>query len=202
MDQDAALGQVCSELAEVKLRLRGLYVRWCVGGPTLEASSALAAMAQEESGHARILTRLAGSRHAASDLDRLMPIETITAWPELVGMVGPVESASVAVLLRIADSDNTPIVRNITKILAEERHHTQFFSGWFTELEQNHNAAGAIFARCREASEQRVNSWMDGISEILAEGGVHSLGRLPVEDQGRPDSGAGTWSVPLRSARP
>src|SRR5580700_431215 len=158
MDPDAALGLVCSELAGVKLRLRGLYVRWCVGGPTLEASSALAAMAQEESGHARILTRLAGSHHAASDLDRLMPTETITAWPELVGMVGPVESASVAVLQRIVDSDNAPIARNITKILTEERHHAQFFSGWFTELEQNHNSAGAIFARSREASELRVKS--------------------------------------------
>jgi hypothetical protein len=185
MDSDAALGLVCGELAGVKLRLRGLYVRWCVSGPTLEASSALAAMAQEESGHARILSRLAGSRLTASDLDRLVPVDAITAWPELVGMLGPVEWASVAVLCAIVDSGNAAIARNITKILTEERHHAQFFSGWFTELEQNHNSAGATFSHCRQASEQRVASWMRGLAEILAEAGVHSLGGGTVEDPGR-----------------
>jgi Phenylacetic acid catabolic protein len=169
MSAEQALRSISADLASLKLALRRLYVVWCVGGPTLEASSAVAAMAQEEAGHARILARLAGTATATVDVSRLVPIDEVTSWPQLVGVAGPLENALAALLDGLKSAEEPEFSRNLTKIAAEERYHAQFYVGWFHELERNDNDAGRIFKAARVEAEARVAEWLSAARPVLVE---------------------------------
>jgi hypothetical protein len=175
MTSTQALRTVSAQLSQLKTELRQLYVQWCVGGPTLESSSALAAMAQEESGHARILGRLAAGATGAVQAPTLVPIERVTSWPELVGTVGPLEIMLAALIGELKDAGDLGFGRNVGKIAVEERHHAQFFLGWFQELGANRNAAGASFAEARAESEARIAGWLAASAPLLAETGIASV---------------------------
>jgi hypothetical protein len=175
MSAEHARRAVSADLSQLKSRLRTLYVQWCVGGPTLEASSAIAAMAQEESGHTRILTRLAAGTASAVSAAELVPSGDIASWPELVGTVGPLEITLAALLADLKGVQEPEFSRHLVKMALEERHHAQFFTGWFVELGADASAAGTTFTRAREASEQRIAAWLERAAPVLAEAGASSM---------------------------
>jgi 1,2-phenylacetyl-CoA epoxidase catalytic subunit len=174
MTSTEAQQAISAQLSQLKTGLRQLYVQWCVSGPTLESSSALAAMAQEESGHARILSRLAADATAAAQVQTLLPAEQISSWPELVGTAGPLEVMLAALIAELKDAGDPGVSRNLAKIAVEESHHAQFFLGWFQELGANRNAAGASFAAVREQSEARIAEWLAASAALFAEAGIAS----------------------------
>jgi len=172
MTSTQALQTVSAQLSQLKAELRQLYVQWCVSGPTLESSSALAAMAQEESGHARIFARLAAGAAGATQANLLPPIEQVTSWPELVGTAGPLEIMLAALIGELKDAGDPGFGRNLGKIAVEERHHAQFFLGWFQELGANRGAAADSFSAVRAATEARIAGWLAALAPLLAEAGI------------------------------
>jgi hypothetical protein len=180
-----------ADIAAIKADLRALYVRWCISGPTLEATSALAAMAQEEGGHRRIAKRLAGKVPPTEAATQLFGPARIDAWPDFVGWVGPVEVALAGILDRLSESDDPQIARNLVKMAAEERYHAEFYLSWFQELEKNDNSAGRQFKSARQAGEAAVALWLNLHAAVLADTGltigVDGTGvshRLPPELEG------------------
>jgi hypothetical protein len=165
---------VSADLSQLKAGLRQLYVQWCVGGPTLESSSALAAMAQEETGHARILARVAAGATTTVRAAELIAVGEISSWPELIGTVGPLEIALAALLGELKNSGDPEFSRHLPKMAAEERHHAQFFTGWFEELGTEYSEAGSVFVKARETSEARVAAWLDDAAPLLSEAGAAS----------------------------
>jgi len=166
------LNVVVAELAALKTQLRRIYVKWCVSGPTLEASSALAAMAQEEAGHARVLARLAGDADPLVDAERLVAADAVADWPTLVGHAGPVEVALAAVTAGLRGVSDPGFQRNIGKIAVEERYHADFFVGCFKELDGLDDPAGELFRKSRHETEGRVDAWLGSSTELLAGLGV------------------------------
>jgi 1,2-phenylacetyl-CoA epoxidase catalytic subunit len=173
-----------ADIAAIKADLRTLYVTWCISGPTLEATSALAAMAQEEGGHRRITARLAGKTPPTEAASQLFGPARIEAWPDFVGWVGPVEVALAGILERLGESDAPQIARNLMKMAAEERYHAEFYLSWFQELEKNDNLAGRQFKAARHAGEAAVARWLRRHAAVLAESGLTIGHRLPAELEG------------------
>jgi hypothetical protein len=174
MSPVSARQTVSADLSQLKARLRQLYIQWCVSGPTLESSSALAAMAQEETGHTRILSRLAAGATGTARAAELMPAGEISSWPELIGTAGPLEIALAALLGELKSSGDPEFSRHLPKMAAEERHHAQFFTGWFEELGTDYSEAGSVFVKARETSEARIAAWLDDAAPLLSEAGAAS----------------------------
>jgi hypothetical protein len=160
MSSGGGMTQISADLATIKLQLRAVYIRWCVSGPTLEASSAMAAMAQEEAGHARVLQRLSAAATPSAAAAAILPAEEIQDWPSLVGTVGPVEIALAGLLSELRAVEEPEFQRNLGKIAVEDRYHADFFIGCFEELDVMDNQAGKVFATSLEASEARVAGWL------------------------------------------
>lgn len=174
MSPVSARQAISADLSQLKAQLRQLYIQWCVSGPTLESSSALAAMAQEESGHTRILARLAAGMTGTVSAAELVPVGRITSWPDLIGTAGPLELALAALLGELKSSGDPEFGRHLPKMAAEERHHAQFFTGWFEELGTDFSEAGSSFAKARDRSEARIAAWLDDAAPLLSEAGVAS----------------------------
>jgi hypothetical protein len=188
MSPESARQIISADLSQLKAHLLRLYVQWCVSGPTLESSSALAAMAQEEAGHTRILARLAAGTTGTVSAGELVPVGQITNWPDLVGTAGPLELALAALLGELESSGDLEFGRHLPKMAAEERHHAQFFAGWFEELSTDFSEAGSSFAKARDRSEGRIAVWLDGAAPLLSEAGAASA-RSWIAGTGSPDHG-------------
>jgi rubrerythrin len=190
MTPRSALEQISADLAAIKGELRQLYVQWCVSGPTLESSSALAAMAQEESGHARILSRLAADTPCREITSELIRKDELTSWPELVGTAGPVEIVLAWVVSELRRCDDPEFGRKLLKVAAEERYHVQFFLGWFDELGGDESSAGARFADIRAVTEARLRGWIAASETWFAPAGIASQDhRLDIGQPSAHDAG-------------
>jgi hypothetical protein len=187
-DQAQALERVAAELAAAKERVARIFTDWSIRGPTLEASTALAAMAQEAAGHARVCGRLAG--HCPPD--NLRPPQGLTtipsSWPELIATVGTAELALGLLLDRLVASEDPPIRRQLAKMAVEERYHRRFFLGWFAELENDPSPAGALFTSARATGEADALAWLDRMRVPLVQLG------MPL-NAGDPDATAGGPAV-------
>ncbi|GAA1515520.1 Phenylacetic acid catabolic protein [Nocardioides humi] len=173
-----SLPALLADVAALKVELRALYVRWCVAGPTLEASSALAAMAQEETGHARVLARLAGEAEAVIDATEVLGGAAVTDWPSLVGHAGPVEVALASVTAALRGVGDPEVQRNLAKIAVEERSHADFFTGCLLELAPREDAAGARFRSTRTDTEKRLAPWLDHSTVVLGDSRGAASGAL------------------------
>ena len=178
---EAAARRVGADLAAVKFRLARSYLEWSVGGPTLEASTAMAAMSQEEAGHARSIRRMGGG--AVSDPLPFPVLEkSPESWPELIGTLGVAELTLATILDGLSACPDADVRRHVAKMAVEERYHRRFYTGWFTELAGDDSTAGEIFRERRSVTEAQARDWLDALAAPLAELRAELVGQREVED--------------------
>src|SRR5882672_1453182 len=130
----AAEERLAAAVAAVKDELARVYTVWSLRGPTLEACTALTAMAQEEAGHARALLAVSGDQPPEH---RLAFLEHVPDdWPELVGSAGTAEMA------------------------VEESFHEDLFRGWFRILSGDAPAVAERFRDAARAARAEIGDWL------------------------------------------
>jgi phenylacetate-CoA oxygenase PaaI subunit len=163
----AALFALIARLADNKYLLGRRYAEWCSSAPTLEASVAAAAMAQDELGHARalypLLRTLAPEAGVAigpeiepetrTQFTALRALEQpFTAWPDFVAANLLIDAALTQIFVAAQTSRYEPLAGRSRKVLQEERTHALFAAGWARRLTQER---GAIHV-ATEAALRRV----------------------------------------------
>ncbi len=140
-----ALADFILALADTKRFLGLRYAEWCDGAPTLEASVAASAMAQDELGHSRALLPMLKD---FPDVDPSIPDEAprekyfsisfldqpFLTWPTLVAANVLIGEALTIVLGAARNSRYVPLRTRAVKILEEERFHWLHGEGWFKRL--------------------------------------------------------------------
>lgn len=162
-----ALFALIARLADNKYLLGRRYAEWCSSAPTLEASVAAAAMAQDELGHARALYPLlrtlapeAGVALGAEiDPDTRTQFTAMRAleqpfadWPDFVAANLLIDSALTQIFVAAQASRYEPLAARSRKVLQEERTHALYAEGWARRLAHE---GGAIHA-ATEAALRRV----------------------------------------------
>lgn len=175
MNPDAS-ERLAAALAATKDRLARIYTVWSLQGPTLEACTALTAMAQEEAGHARALMGIAGDQHAEFGLACLDDIPT--TWPGLVGSVGLVELAVVGVVRVVRNGGNAILSARTAKMAVEEAFHEDLFRGWFPLLVSEAAPVVERFRSALAAAHPQLEKWLTGLDELAVEAGVARPGEL------------------------
>jgi 1,2-phenylacetyl-CoA epoxidase catalytic subunit len=141
----AALSDFLLALADTKRWLGVRYAEWCDGAPTLEASVAASAMAQDELGHARALLPLLKE---FPGIDPGIPAEAprteyasvafldqpFSTWPTFVAANVLIGHALTIALASARRSGYVPLKTRAVKILEEERFHWLHGEGWFKRL--------------------------------------------------------------------
>ena len=134
-------------LADTKRVLGMRYAEWLLGAPELEAGIALASMAQDEWGHARLLYALLKDfgedvdaiEHGRQPADyRSMQMLDVApqSWPELVALNAIVDRALSVQLQSLVASSYVPLRQRVQKILDEEQFHSAHGRAWFNRLAQ------------------------------------------------------------------
>ena len=140
-----ALADFILALADTKRFLGIRYAEWCDGAPTLEASVAASAMAQDELGHSRALLPLLKD---FPDVDPAIPDEAprshysaiafldqpFSTWPTFVAANLLIGGALTIALEAARESRYVPLRTRAGKILEEERFHWLHGEGWFKRL--------------------------------------------------------------------
>ena len=140
-----ALADFILALADTKRILGIRYAEWCDGAPTLEASVAASAMAQDELGHSRALLPLLKD---FPDVDPSIPGEAprekyyavafldrpFATWPTFVAANLLIGGALTVALEAARESRYVPLRTRAGKILEEERFHWLHGEGWFKRL--------------------------------------------------------------------
>lgn len=139
-------------LADSKRLLGMRYGNWLLGAPELEAGIALASMAQDEWGHARLLYALL--RDFGDDVDALehgrdaaayRSIDVLdrepASWPELVTINAVVDTALTVQLEALAESMYLPLRQRVQKLVDEERFHAAHGAAWMKRIGSAGDAA-------------------------------------------------------------
>ena len=140
-----ALADFILALADTKRFLGIRYAEWCDGAPTLEASVAASAMAQDELGHSRALLPLLKD---FPEIDPRIPDEAprdhyssvafldqpFSTWPTFVAANVLIGEALTVTLDAARNSCYLPLRTRAVKILEEERFHWLHGEGWFKRL--------------------------------------------------------------------
>ncbi len=162
-----ALFDLMARLADNKYYLGRRYAEWCSSAPTLEASVAAAAMAQDELGHARalypLLRTLAPKAGVALDAEiepetrtqffTMMALsEPFVGWPDFVAANLLIDSALTQIFVAAQTSSYEPLEGRSRKVLQEERAHNVYGAGWAKRLARE---GGAIKAAI-EAALRRI----------------------------------------------
>jgi len=156
-----ALADFILALADTKRILGIRYAEWCDGAPTLEASVAASAMAQDELGHSRALLPLLKD---FPDVDPSIPDEAprekysavafldqpFSTWPTFVAANLLIGGALTIALEAARESRYVPLRTRAGKILEEERFHWLHGEGWFKRLAADGKASIELAARVDE----------------------------------------------------
>jgi len=157
-----ALGVFCLYLADSKQFLGIRYSDWCVSAPTLEASIAVTAMAQDELGHTRILYGILGDlpENPAAKRDpedpaayRIPPFlaRKFPSWEDLVA-ASLVCDGFLTYLMRLGlESVHEIFATRMKKAYEEERFHRLYAEGWarwLTERPQSAPRFSMALAKC------------------------------------------------------
>jgi ring-1,2-phenylacetyl-CoA epoxidase subunit PaaC len=136
-----AIRDLLLALIESKHFIGFQYASWCVCGPSVEADIALANMAQEEVGHAMVLSGLLGddSERGVLNKDTLVTWNTwpaqsaesgspkmIESWPEMIVTCLAREAAVSAALEALRLSSYARLAQRATKMIQEEQFHLMF----------------------------------------------------------------------------
>jgi len=172
----AAEERLAAAVAAIKDELASVYTVWSLRGPTLEACTALTAMAQEEAGHARALLAVSGDQPPEH---RLAFLEHVPDdWPELVGTAGTAELAVSAVVHALRAGQNPGLASRTAKMAVEESFHEDLFRGWFRILSGDAPAVAERFRDAARAARAEVGDWLKALDELAVEAGVAAPGEL------------------------
>jgi hypothetical protein len=136
----ACYGPLLAALIAAKHELAFTCAWWAGSGPTLDASIALAGMALEEEGHARVLERIdaAGTAELRVSRDHVVrwdrwpsigdtsPLRSAT-WPEALGRQVALDLEVAAVLGALAEAPVARLAACAARMLEEEETHTVVF---------------------------------------------------------------------------
>lgn len=138
----ACLASLVASLADNKAALGRRYAEWAISAPTLESAVAVAAMAQDELGHARstypVLKGL-GAEAGDESLDgctrRLAPLDDeLLDWPSLIGANLVIDGLFTEFLGVCTESSVTALAQRARKILQEETAHRAHAEAWARRL--------------------------------------------------------------------
>lgn len=173
--QTTESAELAAAIVGAKSALARVYTGWSVRGPSLEASTAVTAMAQEEAGHARVLKRLAkdaeGRRPACLEADP-------DSWPQMIGTAGAVELAMGRIIRALSRSSNEEWRGRTVKMAMEERFHEDFFTGWSASLSRESEGARRAYEEARERADQEVRAWLERLDALAAGAGILAAGEL------------------------
>lgn len=146
-DERDALEELCFRLADDEFVTAERYTEWQIFAPTLESDLALANVAQDELGHARLWFELLGDfGHAEPELVWERPAgewthATLTELPYAEGDWADVVVRSylydVAERLRLealVDTAYPPLADRVGKVLSEEEYHREHAESWLDRL--------------------------------------------------------------------
>ncbi|HLY30985.1 MAG TPA: Phenylacetic acid catabolic protein [Ktedonobacterales bacterium] len=187
-----ALFGLVARLADNKYVLGRRYAEWCSSAPTLEASVAAAAMAQDELGHARALYPLLRTLAPAAGVAVGPEIEpetrtqfmTLTAlaepfggWPDFVAANLLIDSALTQIFVAAQSSSFEPLAGRSRKVLQEERAHVVFGAGWAKRLAGEGGAVKAATKGALRRMWDETLCWfgsagLDAQSDPLANSGA------------------------------
>jgi hypothetical protein len=176
MAQAPADQRLAAAVAAVKADLGWMYTDWSVRAPTLESSTAVTAMAQEEVGHARVLGGLVPDDLAGDAIPCLQG--TAASWPELIGVVAPVELALAELTRQLAVCRHELLRSRARKMAEEERFHELFVEGWTGLLGADEGEVSAAFAEGVRRSRDETAAWVQRLDALAAEGDVLDAGAL------------------------
>jgi 1,2-phenylacetyl-CoA epoxidase catalytic subunit len=163
-------------VAAVKADLGWTYTDWSVRAPTLESSTAVTAMAQEEVGHARVLNGLV---QGEVEGERIACVhEPASSWPELIGIVSPVEFALAGLTRALAGCRHDGLRSRARKMADEERFHELFMEGWSGLLGTDTTDVSSAFREALRRSEPETAAWVERLDALAAEGDVLDPGTL------------------------
>ncbi|MGH2914771.1 MAG: Phenylacetic acid catabolic protein, partial [Solirubrobacteraceae bacterium] len=141
---DAATATVVSlieSLADNKSALGRRYAEWAVSAPTIESAVALAAMAQDELGHARstypVLAKLGmaredegvGGGQSLAVLSRELP-----DWASVIAANAVIDGTLTTFVTGARDSSIEPLAQRARKILQEEGAHRIHAEAWLRRI--------------------------------------------------------------------
>jgi len=139
-----ALTDLVAALAESKKLLGVRYGEWVSKAPTMEASVAASAMAQDELGHARVLYGLLDEARGEKVRDdtgwevvgtHLSLLErSFPTWMEFVACNALVDPALTVIVEAATHSRYVGLRQRTRKMIEEERFHTLHGRTWFRRL--------------------------------------------------------------------
>ncbi|MBI3733031.1 MAG: phenylacetate-CoA oxygenase subunit PaaI [Chloroflexi bacterium] len=149
-----ALYNLITIVGDNKFRLGVRYAEYCNAAPTIEASIAAAAMAQDELGHTRNLFPLLREFEWARDEEedgiarahyRNLSFldQSFEKWADFVSVNFLLDQAITTILASAHESRFTALKQRSRKMVVEERFHTLYGTGWFKSLAMAGGAARA-----------------------------------------------------------
>ncbi len=167
-----ALADFILALADTKRVLGLRYAEWCDGAPTLEASVAASAMAQDELGHSRALLPLLKD---FPKVDPSIPDEAprkkysavsfldkpLASWPAFVAANLLIGGSLTIALEAARESRYVPLRTRAGKILEEERFHWLHGEGWLKRL-ATEGKEGIDLAQCIDQILPQALCWFGG----------------------------------------
>ncbi len=174
-----ALADFLLALADTKRFLGLRYAEWSAGAPTLEASIAAAAMAQDELGHSRALAPMLKD---FAQVDPAIPDEAPRAryaniafldeqfpdWNTFVAANVLLGTATTIALQAARESSFTPLKTRAGKILEEERFHWLHGEAWFKRLAKDEKTMFDLGAIADEMLPQALCWFGRAEGELLA----------------------------------
>lgn len=164
--------RILGDLVPVKASLARLYTQWSVRGPTLEASTALAALAQEEAAHARAIGRLSPQPTPPPDCPLPSLLRPVDSWPELIAYTALVEASTSRLLHALMGRGEETVRRMLPKLLDEERYHRDFLGGWCQVLLADDPAVRSTLQSAAARITSEVAGWWAGMRPALEWAGV------------------------------
>ncbi len=182
-----ALAEFILAVADTKRLLGIRYAEWCDGAPTLEASVAASAMAQDELGHSRALLPLL---HGFPEIDPGIPDEApraqysaltfleqpFSTWPTFVAANVLIGGALTVALAAARESCYVPLRTRAVKILEEERFHWLHGEGWFRRLAVNGKEAIDLANRVEDVLPQALCWFGRAEDDGLTQSGILDSG--------------------------
>jgi len=182
-----SLNSLLAGLAVIKHRLGFRCARWITRAPGLELRIALAGIALEEEGHAKVLEAfLAEESGGVADRERLVTWDSWpglpdtgtlaqAGWPQTLTDYFVEDSAATAVLSVLAGSPNPRLAQRVARMLQEERFHQIFAVETLASLAVSGAASAAALEAQLSRSTAAVEAW--GLSGEL--GAVAGAAGLP-----------------------
>jgi hypothetical protein len=168
--------RLAAAVVAVKVDLGWMYTDWSVRAPTLESSTAVTAMAQEEVGHARVLGGIVPDLVQGESIPCLR--EPASSWPAFIGLVTPVELAMAELTRRLAGCRHDLLRSRARKMADEERFHELFIEGWAGLLDADASEVASAFADGVRRSQRETAAWVERLDALAAEGEVLDAGEL------------------------